>query len=176
MAFDAPYMLMNDAEVEFLLAEALERGIGTGITGTAQSIIMQALKPPCRCRLLSMLHWQLQMQQVATYLATYPYGGPKAKLEMIGDQMWASHFLNWFEAWSDWRRSGYPHWFPLFIREMIQMVRYQPDSGTLQVKYQVILITKQTQPCQTKLMEKSGGVVVLNNRFELSLNQIAKSP
>jgi hypothetical protein len=52
--------------------------------------------------------------QVATYLATYPYGVAKPdKLEMIGDQMWVSHFMNWYEAWSDWRRSGYPKLIPV---------------------------------------------------------------
>ena len=51
---------------------------------------------------------------VATYLATYPYAGsPDAKLEMIGNQLWLSKFLNWWEAWSDWRRTGYPELTPV---------------------------------------------------------------
>ena len=37
MQDDEPYQLMNAAESEFLKAEALVRGIGTGITGTAQA-------------------------------------------------------------------------------------------------------------------------------------------
>ena len=27
---------------------------------------------------------------------------------MIGEQIWANHFLNWWEAWSDWRRTEFP--------------------------------------------------------------------
>jgi hypothetical protein len=50
---------------------------------------------------------------VATYLATYPYGVTKPALTMIGDQMWVSHFMNWYEAWSDWRRTGLPALVPV---------------------------------------------------------------
>ena len=31
---------------------------------------------------------------------------------MIGEQLWASHFMNWYEAWSEWRRTGYPALIP----------------------------------------------------------------
>ena len=27
---------------------------------------------------------------------------------MIFDQLWINHFLNWYEAWSDYRRTGLP--------------------------------------------------------------------
>jgi len=55
--------------------------------------------------------------QVDAYLATYPYGGggvtgSESALEQIGYQMWASKFFNWWEAWSDWRRTGYPTLVP----------------------------------------------------------------
>jgi hypothetical protein len=46
--------------------------------------------------------------QIATYLAAYPYGVTKPALEMIGEQLWVNHFFNWWEAWSDWRRTGFP--------------------------------------------------------------------
>lgn len=47
--------------------------------------------------------------QVATYLTTYPYTGK----EMIYSQLWANHFFNWWEAWSDWRRTGFPALVPI---------------------------------------------------------------
>ena len=43
--------------------------------------------------------------QVAAYLATYPYNVAKPALEMIGEQYWVNHFLNWYEAWTNWRRT-----------------------------------------------------------------------
>jgi hypothetical protein len=27
---------------------------------------------------------------------------------MIGQQLWVNKFLNWWEAWSDYRRTGFP--------------------------------------------------------------------
>jgi Susd and RagB outer membrane lipoprotein len=27
---------------------------------------------------------------------------------MIGTQMWLSKWLNWWDAWADWRRTGFP--------------------------------------------------------------------
>ena len=32
---------------------------------------------------------------------------------MIGEQLWVSKFMNWWEAWSDWRRTGYPVLVPV---------------------------------------------------------------
>ena len=59
------------------------------------------------------------MLQVTTYLATYPYNVAKPALEMIGDQYWVNHFLNWWEAWSNWRRTtgdpASPNGYPVLI-------------------------------------------------------------
>jgi hypothetical protein len=45
---------------------------------------------------------------VTAYLARYPYGVAKPALQMIGEQLWVNKFFNWWEAWADWRRTGYP--------------------------------------------------------------------
>ena len=47
---------------------------------------------------------------VATYLgmAPYAYVGGNDGLTQIGEQYWLNHFLNWWEAWSNWRRTGIP--------------------------------------------------------------------
>jgi hypothetical protein len=108
-----PYMVMNAAEAHLLMAEALERGIGSGIGGTAAdhynagvtaAMTMYAPFDPALA---------VDPAAVATYLATYPYGaggvtGSESALEQIGYQLWASKFMNWWEAWCDWRRTGYP--------------------------------------------------------------------
>ena len=31
---------------------------------------------------------------------------------MIGEQLWANKFMNWWEAWSDWRRTDFPKLTP----------------------------------------------------------------
>jgi len=114
-----PYILMNYAEVELLLAEAKERGIGN-VPGTAAEHYNNGVRAamqffaPLEPGDASM---EVSNAQVDAYLATYPYGGggvtgSESALEQIGYQMWAAKFLNWWEAWSDWRRTGYPTLVP----------------------------------------------------------------
>jgi hypothetical protein len=116
---DDPYMIMNYAEVEFLLAEAAERGIG-GVSGAAGHYnngvraAMQMYTPYDATMVVT-------DAQVDAYLAAYPYGGggPDAganddgsNLAMIAEQLWVSHFLKWYDAWTDWRRTDMPVFLP----------------------------------------------------------------
>jgi hypothetical protein len=110
---DDPYLIMSHSEIEFLQAEALERGIGSGISGTPQSHYDSGVKSAMQMYTPFDPSLAVDDAAVATYLATYPYGGggvtgSESNLEQIGWQMWACKFLNWWEAWSDWRRTGYP--------------------------------------------------------------------
>lgn len=110
---DAPYQLMNSAECQFLMAEALERGIGSGIPGTAREHYDLGVKQAMRLYAKHDLSLAVSDERVAEYLELYPYGVAKPALEMIGEQLWASKFMNWWEAWSDWRRTGYPVLIPV---------------------------------------------------------------
>jgi hypothetical protein len=106
---DEPYMLMNYAEVEFLLAEASERGIASLLASDAPVHYAKGVKAAMQMLTPYDASFAVSDAKVATYLATYPYAGTTPqKLEMIGDQLWASKFMNWWEAWSDWRRTGFP--------------------------------------------------------------------
>lgn len=117
---DDPYMLMNYAEVEFLMAEAVERGIGT-VPGTARShyeagvrAAMQMYVPYAQGDEDAIDALTVTDAQVDAYLAAHPYtDGAANALEMIGNQMWISKFFNWWEAWSDWRRTGFPVLVPV---------------------------------------------------------------
>ena len=111
---DDPYMLHNYAEVEFLLAEALQRGIGSGISGTAKDHYEAGVKAAMQMYTVYDTDPSLIItdEEVAAYLATYPYGVSKPALEMIGEQLWVSQFFNWWEAWSNWRRTGFPVLIP----------------------------------------------------------------
>ncbi|MDQ3291073.1 MAG: SusD/RagB family nutrient-binding outer membrane lipoprotein [Bacteroidota bacterium] len=124
---DDPYMIMNYGEVELLLAEALERGIGTGISGTAQDHYNAGVKASMQMYTPYDPSLTVSDAQVATYLATYPYGGAKGALPMIYEQLWVNKFFNWWEAWSDWRRTDYPQLKP---------VNYQGNvtNGTIPVR------------------------------------------
>jgi hypothetical protein len=112
---DEPYMMMNHAEVEFLLAEAIERGIGT-VDGTAAEHYEAGVKAAIQMYVIYDPSFTVSDAAVTTYLAQpyVAYNGTQAeKLEKIGTQMWISKFLNWWEAWNDWRRTGYPVLVPV---------------------------------------------------------------
>lgn len=107
-----PYQIMNYGEVEFLLAEAIERKIGTGIAGSAKSHYEAGVKASMQMYTPFDASLTVSDAAAAKYLTTYPYGVTKPALEMIGEQMWVNKFFNWWEAWSDWRRTGFPKLTP----------------------------------------------------------------
>ena len=107
-----PYMIMNYGEVEFLLAEAIERKIGSGINGTAKSHYEAGVKASMQMYTPYDASLTVSDAAVTIYLTTYPYGTTKPALEMIGEQMWVNKFFNWWEAWNDWRRTGFPKLTP----------------------------------------------------------------
>jgi hypothetical protein len=108
-----PYRLVTYAESELLQAECLERGIGSGITGTAQSHYEAGVKAAMQTWTPFDPSFVVTDAQVAAYLAAHPYGSEGSGLQMIGWQIWANHFMNWFEAWSEWRRTGRPALVPV---------------------------------------------------------------
>ena len=106
MQDDEPYQIMNAAESEFLKAEAVHRGIGT-VPGTVQSHYEAGVKLALQLYDKYDESFEVTDAQVASYLATYPFNAGTA-LEQIGTQMWLSKWMNWWDAWCDWRRTGYP--------------------------------------------------------------------
>jgi hypothetical protein len=103
------YMLMNYGEVQLLLAEAAQRGIGGLTAAAAPGYYNEGVKASMQMYTVYDPSFVVTDAQVAAYLAAYPYGVTKPALEMIGEQYWANHFLNWWEAWSNWRRTTHPN-------------------------------------------------------------------
>jgi len=104
-----PYLLMGHSEVEFLLAEAKERAIGT-VPGSAAEHYNAGVKSALQMYLPYDATFVVSDAQVTTYLAAAgnTYAGGAAGLGQIGTQMWLTKFLNWWEAWADYRRTGLP--------------------------------------------------------------------
>ncbi|MFD1163186.1 MULTISPECIES: SusD/RagB family nutrient-binding outer membrane lipoprotein [Hwangdonia] len=100
---DSPSMFITYAEVEFMLAEAAVRGWHTGDAETHYNNGVRA----------AMANWGFygvaapSTGDVDAYLAANPYDAGNA-LEVIGEQFWAATFLNPWEGFSNWRRTGYP--------------------------------------------------------------------
>lgn len=97
-----PVIMMDYVEVEFLLAEAAERGLG-GVSG-AETHYNNAI-------LASMKYWGVSDEDATAYLAqpsvaySSASGGFKEK---IGNQKWLGLFDRGVEGWAEWRRLDFP--------------------------------------------------------------------
>jgi len=109
---DDPYMLMNAGEVHLLLAEAAERGIGGLSAAQAEGFYKAGVRASMQMYTIYDASLTVSDAQVDAYLAARPYNVWKPALEMTGEQLWMNHFLNWYEAWAEWRRTGFPELIP----------------------------------------------------------------
>jgi hypothetical protein len=105
-AADQPSYYMTYAEYSFILAEAAERGWIT--TGTAAQYYYQGIGA-------SLNQWGVSSTDSAAYLlqARVIYTPGAAGLQQIGLQKWIALFTQGFEAWSEWRRTGFPNLTPV---------------------------------------------------------------
>ena len=113
---DEPYMLMNYGEVELYLAEAAKRGIGGVDPASAATHYNNGVKAsmqmytPYEGSAVGAL--TVSDQAVTDYLTQFPYADGTA-LEQIGNQLWLNKYLNWWDAWAEWRRTGFPKLDPV---------------------------------------------------------------
>jgi hypothetical protein len=95
-------LILDYSEVEFLLAEAAERGYSVG--GTAESHYNAAIEA-------SIKYWGGTSTDVATYLANPNVAYSTATgtyKQRIGTQMWIALYNRGFEAWTNWRKFDFP--------------------------------------------------------------------
>lgn len=90
---ETPGILMNYAEIEFLMAEMAERG-GYGVSGAAGHFTAGIVA--------SFDQWGVDGG--AAYAASVGYSGGSTWKQEIGTQMWLALYNQGFEAWSTWRR------------------------------------------------------------------------
>ncbi|UZR94149.1 SusD/RagB family nutrient-binding outer membrane lipoprotein [Chondrinema litorale] len=95
---DAPTYIITAAQVLFSYAEAVELG---WIDGSTEDYYYQAIEA------------SLEQYGVADEYDTFitntevAFDSDRA-FEQIGTQKWVALFLNGYEGWSEWRRTGYP--------------------------------------------------------------------
>lgn len=97
---------MDYSQVEFLLAEAVERGYAVG--GTAASHYNNAITA-------SMKYWGVKDADIATYLAQPSVNYATATgtyKEKIGTQEWIALYNRGWDAWTSWRRLDFPKLVP----------------------------------------------------------------
>lgn len=107
-------VLMGYSELQFLLAEASERGfISIGDAGTYYENGIQASFDyyEDRLRVANLNEIAAVVQPAPSYYLqeSVAYtGSQEEKLEKIGTQKWLALFFNGLEGWFDWRRTGIP--------------------------------------------------------------------
>ncbi|MBD0779057.1 SusD/RagB family nutrient-binding outer membrane lipoprotein [Maribacter sp. ANRC-HE7] len=107
---DSPMFFQTYAEVEFMLAEAALRwGLAGGDpephynAGVRAAMKMLELDSPDAA---------IDDADIDAYLLAKPFDAANA-LEQISTQYWAATYLNEYEAFSNWRRTGFPVLVPV---------------------------------------------------------------
>ncbi|RAJ09252.1 SusD-like starch-binding protein associating with outer membrane [Arenibacter echinorum] len=113
LAYDSPLMIMTNAEMKLLIAEAAIRG---WYTGDAAVLYEEAVRA-------GMQQWSLygdagviSDQHIDTYLTNNPFnaaGSFEEKMDQIQTQKWVTLFLDEYEIFANWRRTGYPDLVPV---------------------------------------------------------------
>ncbi len=101
---DDPSFLLGYAEVQFYLAEAAERGWAAG---NAADYYNQGVEAAMNQLSLYTLENDISENQISEYLTANPYVKAEG-LKLINEQLWIHYFFNGHEAYSNWRRSGFP--------------------------------------------------------------------
>lgn len=113
LKYDSPLLVLTNAEVNLLLAEASLRGWYGGDAGTHYEKAVTA----------GMEQWALYggagviaPGTIDTYLAKNPFnttGSFEEQMEQIQTQKWVTLFLDEYEIFANWRRTGYPDLVPV---------------------------------------------------------------
>ena len=106
---DDPMFFQTYAEVELLLAEAAVRGWHSGDPATHYE---NGVRAAMEYLALYGADAIIPSSEVEAYLNENPYD-PSRALEQINEQYWASVLLNEYEAYANWRRTGYPELTPV---------------------------------------------------------------
>lgn len=93
---DAPAFFISNSEVSFLKAEAAQRGL---IAGDASAFYNDGITA------------SFAENELADVSVNFVNANPLTSataLKQIGEQKWVALFGQGFEAWTEWRRTGYP--------------------------------------------------------------------
>ncbi len=107
--YSAPFVHLSYAQVQFQLAELAVRNI---VPGNAQTYYENGVKAAMtELTIYGADGWNaggvITTAQQNAYLAAHPYD-PANALRQINTQYWIETFPNYYEAWANMRRSGYP--------------------------------------------------------------------
>jgi hypothetical protein len=101
-------VLATYAQQELLLAEAAKRGwsVGAGASTHYANGITAAMQQLAQYNSSA----TVSSGDITTYLLANPYAD---SFDQINTQYWIASFLDWYETWANWRRSGFPALTPV---------------------------------------------------------------
>lgn len=119
LQLDRPEFLVTYAQTALLLAEAVHRGYISGGEAAAEEYYEEGV----RAHMEQMEAYSgvtedaiinITPEETAAYLAQPEVAyDPARALEQINEQYWVASFLQYHEAWANFRRSGYPDLEPI---------------------------------------------------------------
>lgn len=119
-------MFMHYSELQFLLAEAAEKGY---ISGTAETYYNNGVQAN-----FDYLGAVMDGSYMTQEGVDYNLNSNESKLELIAKQKWISLFMCGLESWFDWRRTGLPYMKPgqdaLFDQVPVR-IQYPDDEKVL---------------------------------------------
>jgi len=104
-----PMIFQTYAEVEFMLAES---NVRWGLAGDAATHYNNGVTAAMKHLSLYGENAVIADGDITDYLTANPYDAANA-IEQINTQYWAATFLNEYETFSNWRRSGFPNLTPV---------------------------------------------------------------
>jgi hypothetical protein len=110
LKLNGPTFLVTYAQVELLLAEAAKRGWSVG--ADAATHYNNGVKAAMEQLAQYSATATISAAEVQAYLTANPYDDADG-YNQINTQYWAACVLDWYEAWANWRRSGYPQLTPV---------------------------------------------------------------
>ncbi|MBR6287007.1 MAG: SusD/RagB family nutrient-binding outer membrane lipoprotein [Bacteroidaceae bacterium] len=124
---NTPGILMTNAEVEFLLAEA--KMLGWNVEGSVESHYNTGVRAS-----MQMLNAYYDIdpisdEEINSYIAAHPVGTTEeAQKERINTEAWILHTMNPAEAWANMRRSDYPY---IIDRSKYEVSDFTSDDNNL---------------------------------------------
>ena len=106
-SYSAPNLFMTYAETRFILAEAAARG--WNVPGSAQVHYEEGIRAAMEHLALYGDNGIIPESDIQTYIDNVP----PADIEQINIQKWIALYLNGYEAYANWRRTGFPDLVPV---------------------------------------------------------------
>ncbi len=113
LQMDAPMIHMTYAEVELLKAEAI---LKNWISGDANESYRNAVRASMQQQAFYGKDGIIEADEIDSYLEQDFFEKAttlESKLNVLGTEFWVATFINGYESYANWRRTGYPTLFPV---------------------------------------------------------------